>query len=438
MKILRFGSYCYPEEVSSSHLSRNTNEAYRDAGFVTENYVPTPTRGIDKETRRKYKKIKYEEIYDGSFHIYRFSMFRERKNPVLRAIRYILVNIKQYFKGIKAKKIDLILGSSTPPTQGMLCALVKKKLSKKYQKNVPFIYNLQDIFPDSLVHTGLTKKGSVLWKLGRKIENYTYNSADKIVVISESFKQNIMEKGVPEEKICIIENWIDTEEVVNIPREENKLFKKYNLDRNKFYICYSGNIGHTQNLDMLLDTAKRIAEANSDIYFIIIGEGAAKSHIALRIEAEKITNVIMLPFQDYTDISHVFSLGDLGLIISKKGIGTNSVPSKTWSIMSAARPVLASFDKGGDLDRIITKNNCGICISPDNTEAFYNTILSCYANSDKLYEMGKNGRNYVTTYLTKEIGTKKWIELLKSIVAKGKATFDNQKQIEREKETVEA
>ena len=429
MKILRFVSYCYPEEVASSHLGRNVNEAYRDAGFITEAYAPTPTRGIDAETRKKYKKIKYEEIYDGSYQIHRFSMFREGKNPILRALRYFLVNIKQYFKGIKAKDIDLIAAGSTPPTQGLLCAMVKKKLSKKYKRNVPFVYNLQDIFPDSLVHTGLTKKGSLLWKIGRKVEDKIYRAADKIVVISEGFKKNIMEKGVPEEKIVIIENWIDVNEVVYVPREENKLFDKYNLDRNKFYICYSGNIGHTQNMDMLLDTAKRIAEVNNDIMFVILGEGAAKAHVSERVENEKIENIILLPFQDYSDIAHVFSLGDMGLIISKKGVGSNSVPSKTWSIMSASRPVLASFDKDGDLDLVITQNGCGVCISPDDTEGFYNEILSCYENREKLAEMGKNGRTYVETHLTKEIGTGNWVKLLKSVA---------ENKNEEIKETVEA
>ena len=184
-------------------------------------------------------------------------------------------------------------------------------------------------------------------------------------------------------------------------------------------------------MDMLLDTAKRIAEVNSEIRFVIIGKGAAEPHVSERVKAENIENVIMLPFQDYADISHVFSLGDMGLIISKKGVGSNSVPSKTWSIMSASRPVLASFDKDGDLDRVITENNCGICVSPEDTEGFYNTILSCYENRDQIAEMGKNGRAYVTTHLTKEIGTSKWVELLKSVAA------ENSGAEIKEKETVE-
>ena len=91
------------------------------------------------------------------------------------------------------------------------------------------MYNLQDIFPDSLAGTGLAKKGGLLWKIGRVIENFTYRNADKIIVISEDFKRNIMAKGVPEEKIVVVYNWVDEEAVKHVPREENKLFDAYGL-----------------------------------------------------------------------------------------------------------------------------------------------------------------------------------------------------------------
>ena len=416
MKMLRMSAYCHPEQMASAHLSHDLNEAYRDADFYTENYVPTPSRGISKEIRKKYKKIKYEEQYDGHLKIHRFSLFREGRNPIMRALRYLICNLIQYFKGSRAKDIDIVMASSTPPTQGILAARVKKKLCKKYKRNVPLIYNLQDIFPDSLVNAKMTKKGSLIWKIGRKIENYTYRNADKIVVISEGFKRNIMEKGVPEEKIAVIPNWVDTEEVRPVPRAENKLFDRYGLDRDKFYICYSGNVGHSQNMDMLLDCAKRLQGENDNIHIVIIGEGAAKNHVAERIEKENIRNVTLLPYQDYADISHVFSLGDMGLIISKKGIGTNSVPSKTWSIMSAARPVLASFDLGGDLDSVIGGSQSGVCIPPDDIEALCGAILQYAEQKDALAEMGKRGRIYMEENLTRAIGTGKWVSLIKEVV----------------------
>ena len=175
---------------------------------------------------------------------------KEHKNPIQRAFRYFVQCAKYYFIGAFSdigKKADLLLVSSTPPILGATIALIKKT------RNIPFLYDLQDIFPDSLVGTGLAKKGGLLWKIGRVIEDFTYKHADKIIVISEDFKKNIMAKGVPEDKIVVVYNWVDQNAVVDVPREKNKLFDKYHLDRGKFYIEYSGNIGLTQNMDMLLD-----------------------------------------------------------------------------------------------------------------------------------------------------------------------------------------
>lgn len=408
MNILKLSSYCYPEQIASSHLSDDMNEAFEKNGVFCEVYAPTPCRGIDEETRKKYKKIKYEERYNGHIRIHRYSMFKEPKNPLLRAFRYTLCILRGFICGLKAKNIDVYNVTSTPPINGLVMYALKK--IKKYKT----VYSLQDIFPESLVYAGMTKKGSLLWKIGRVIENLTYKSADKIIVISEDFKKNIMEKGVPEEKIEIIYNWVNENKVVNIERKDNKLFDKYNLDRNKFYICYSGNIGLSQNMEMLTDAAKEL-EKIEDIGFVIIGEGAFKESLLRIIEEKEVKNITVLPFQDYEDISHVFSLGDAGLIISKKGIGNNSVPSKTWSIMSASRPVIASFDKGSELDEIITRNNCGICVEADDKKAFINAVTYMYENKDEIKKMGENGRNFILANLTKEIGTGKVISVLRQV-----------------------
>lgn len=416
IKILKMPAYYDPEQISSSHLSKDLSEAYIAAGFVTENYVPTPTRGIDKATRKKYKKIKYEEKEDGKIIVHRFPLMREGKNPVLRAFRYLLCNLKHYNRGKKAKDIDVIMAGSTPPTQGVLCAKVKKKLSKKYKRNVPFIYNLQDIFPDSLVTAKMTKKGSLIWKIGRKIEDYTYRNADKIIVISEDFKRNIMEKGVPEEKIVVIPNWVNTENVYPVAREDNILFDRLSLDRERFYIVYSGNLGHSQNLRMLLDTAKELKDTLPSLCFVLIGEGAARDEIAAAIENEKIDNVLLFPFQPYEDIAHVFSLGDAGLIISKSGIGQSSVPSKTFGIMAAERPVLASFDLDSELVRLIENTGCGITAAADDKEAFKAAVVSLYENRDGLAEMGARGRAHLCENLNKDKCTAAYVDTVKSVI----------------------
>ena len=410
MRIIQLAGYFFPEKAASIYLEENRYEAFSNAGFKTIVYAARPQRGLTEEEYQEYKNKKLEMMYNGGVEVHRFAMYREGKNAVLRAFRYFLISVVQLWKGIWAKDIDLIYVASTPPTQGALAALVKKC------KKVPFVYNLQDIFPDSLVGTGLTKKGSLLWKIGRVIENFTYRNADKIIVISEDFKKNIMAKGVPEEKIVVIYNWVDQNAVVDIPRSENILFDRYGLDRSKFYITYNGNIGLTQNMDMLLEVAKAL-EANEDIQFVLVGNGAYLEEVKRIIAERNVQNVTLLPFQPYEEISHVFSLGDVSLVISKPGVGANSVPSKTWSIMSASRPVLANFDEN-ELKSIIEKNNCGIFTKAGDKVAFADAILKLYGDRELCKEMGRNGRKFVMENLTKEIGTQKYVDVIKSFEKK--------------------
>ena len=426
MRVLQLTGYFYPEKAASIYLEENRYDAFGKAGLNTVVYTPTPTRGISIEEREEYKKRKIEMMYDGHVEVHRFSMFAEGKNPVLRALRYTLCWIKQFNRGLFAKDIDCIYLASTPPIQGVLGGVLKKL------KKVPFVYNLQDIFPDSLAGTGLAKKGGLLWKIGRVIENFTYRNADKIVVISQDFKRNIMAKGVPEEKIEVIYNWVDQNMVVDIPREKNKLFDMYGLDRSKFYVTYNGNIGLTQNMEMLCEVARELETSHPDIHFVLTGNGAYWDTLVAKLGGEKLEvtttapdgteaitfgNITLLPFQPYEDISHVFSLGDASLVISKPGVGENSVPSKTWSIMSASRPVLANFDEN-ELKTIIADHHCGIFTKAGDKAAFKEAILTLHDHPELCKEYGRNGRQFVMDNLTKEVGTQKYVEVIKSVVKK--------------------
>lgn len=406
MRILQVPGYFFPEKAASIYLEDNRQEAFSKAGVYTVVYTSRPQRGLSNEEYQEYKHRKLEVMYDNHVEVHRFAMYREGKNPILRALRYFLISAIQFWKGIWTKDIDLIYVASTPPTQGALAALIKKI------KHIPFVYNLQDIFPDSLVGTGLARKGGFLWKVGRIVENFTYRNADKIIVISQDFKKNILAKGVPEDKIEVVYNWVDEQAVADIPKEKNVLFDRYNLDRSKFYVTYNGNIGLTQNMDMLLEVAKAL-EANEEIHFVLVGNGAYLEQVKQIIKDRNVDNVTMLPFQPYEEISHVFSLGDVSLVISKPGVGANSVPSKTWSIMSASRPVLANFDEN-ELKTIIEVNNCGIFTKAGDKVAFTDAILKLYNDRELCKEMGANGRKFVLENLTKEVGTQKYVDVIKS------------------------
>lgn len=404
MKVLIFAAYYEPEIAASLYIQDNIYEALADEGCDVDLFVPMPTRGVDDETRKRYKKRKLEIKCSGKLKIHRFSMIGEGKNTILRAIRYIITNVVYIWKGLW-RKADLIYVGSTPPTQGAMAAILKKI------KKVPLVYNLQDIFPDSLVNTGLARQDSIQWKIGSIIERFTYKNADKIIVISEDFRKNILAKGVPEDKIVMIYNWVDENAVVNVERARNKLFDKYKLDRNKFYITHCGNIGFTQNMDMLLEAAREL-EQHSDIAFILVGDGAYKAEVERQIAEKDIKNVMLIPFQPYEDISHVFSLGDAGLILSKKNVGQNSVPSKTWSIMSAERPILASFDIDSDLCSKVKQAGCGLCVQAEDKDALIQAVLYLYKNPAESGRMGQNGRKYILQNLTREIGTSRYVCIL--------------------------
>lgn len=409
MKILYPAAYFQPENTALLRLEKDLLQALTGAGHTVETVCPIPSRGISSDTRRKYQKVREETLYDGRVHVRRFWAPSEGKNPVLRAFRYFWCNFRTYQIGKKVRGADLIFSWSTPPTQGLLAGFLKKKLK------CPVIYSLQDVFPDTLVIAGLAKRDSILWKIGRKMEDAAYRRADRIVVISRDFQRNIMEKGVSAEKISLIYNWINEQEVYAVPREENPLYDEYGLPRDKFYVAYSGNIGHSQNMDILLDAARSLRDTREDIGFIIVGEGACRGHVEERIQSEGLRNVALLPFQPYEKISQVFSLGDVGLLISKKGTSSHSVPVKTWSYLSARRPVLASFDLDSELCRLLPEHGCGVCIEPDNAAALRDAVLRLAGERDKLPGMGERGREFILQELTAGASMSKWLELMERV-----------------------
>lgn len=412
MKILYLTAYSYPEQSASSYLGVNRNQAFVEQGWNMVTYTPTPCRGINAETRKKYKKIKREERFDGHLVVHRFSMFAEGKNPVLRALRYALCTVKHFNRGVLAKdarSCDVMFIASTPPIQGAMAAMVKI-----FRRGMPFIYNLQDIFPDSLVGTGFAKKGGLLWRIGRVIENFTYRNADKIVVISQDFKENIMAKGVPEEKIQVIYNWVDENAIAPVADVDNELFEEFGIGKDKFRVVYAGNLGNAQNIEVILDAARQLKD-NKQIEFIIFGKGGLEEDIKTAIANEQLYNIRILPLQPYDRVAKVYGLGHACIVACKPGLGGAAMPSKTWSIMSSGRAVLANFDEG-ELKEILEKNHCGAFTKADDLEGFVSTIENLSHHPELCIEMGANGRQFILDNLTRAVGTQKYINVIKSVV----------------------
>lgn len=418
MKILLLPTYCKPEQAASGYLSQNRNEAFANEGWFMVSYVPTPSRGISKEIRKEYCKKAYriEQDFSGFRTIHRFPMFAEGRNPLIRALRYILVCTKQFFYSIVAKdarECNVMLISSTPPIIGATAAFIKKI------RRIPFVYNLQDIFPDSLAGTGLSKKDGILWKIGRMIENFTYRNADKIIVISDDFKNNIMAKGVPEEKIVVVYNWVDEKAVVPVAKEDNRLYDELGINRDKFSVVYAGNFGHAQNIDVTIATAEKLKDVG-DIQFLMFGTGGLVEDYKKIVLEKGLKNMFFFPLQPAEKVSQVYSMGDLGVVACKKGMGKGAFPSKTWSIMSAGTPVIANYDENTDLERLVKDNGLGMFSAADDSEQMAECIMEMYNNRELCVEYGRNARQYILDNVSKDKSTQKYVDVIKEVVEENK------------------
>lgn len=401
MRILMLKDYFYPEQCAGINLAQDLVNGFCEKNHFVEVYTPIPCRGISEEIKQDYRYKKLEK--QGNATIHRYWLPYEKSGTLSRALRYLLQNIIQLCKGLSCSYDVLLLGS-TPPTMGLVGAVLKKL------KRKPFIYNLQDIFPDSLVTGNITHEGSIIWKIGTIIEKITYKNADHIIVISESFKNNLILKGVSENKITVVNNWIDVDEIKPVDKAENKLFDEYDISKDKFTVVYAGNFGKAQGANIILESAKELKDYK-DIQFVIFGGGSEFSNAKEYIQNNNLSNVIINGLLPIGRVSEVYSLGDVALITCKKGVGKAGMPSKTWSIMACNTPIIASFDINSELDSIITSANAGICVEPQSKDELCRAILEYKKRN---LEVQKCGRIYVLENASKRKCVDRYIKVLEN------------------------
>ena len=414
MKVFFPFAYYYPEQCAGIYVVDDIMEALAKVGIESYMSVPTPTRNVVPDAQWS----RTEEKCDGKVVVHRFRMYGEGKNPVLRALRYFICECIQ-LHALLWKDYDMIFIDSTPPIQGLKLSIVR------FFRKKPVIYNLHDLFPDSLVGSGLAKQGGLLWRIGTGVMNITYHNIDRIITISRDIKNNLMVKGVSPEKIDVVYNWVDEKTVQPVAKENNPLFEEFGLSRDKFTLVYAGNLGNAQNISIILDAAKRFNvndnfDLNQDIQFVIFGTGGLEDELRKEIVEDQLTNVHLFPLQPFERVSQVYSLGDACIVSCKAGLGGSAMPSKTWTIMSCGRPVIASFDEGELKDILEGRDNdnrkpCGVFTHAGNLQEFVEGIKSLVADPSSCEEMGKNARQFILDNLTKEVGTKKYVEIIKRI-----------------------
>lgn len=399
--------YFYPETAASNLMCLDLVKKLSEDGFSVIVYCPVPTRGIDDSLREKYKKKKKEQIFP-NVTVIRYWLPKEKKQIIFRVLRYMLQNVRQLLFGL-THSYDALFMYSTPPTNGIVGSIISKV------KKVPFYYYLHDIFPDSLIQSGLAKNNSVIMKIGRKIEQFTYKNAKIIFVISNSMIRNIIKKGADNTKIQLVYNWVNVEDIHHISREKNCLVDRYNIPKEKFIVTYAGNIGESQSIETLIETAK-ILELDEDIHFVIIGNGAREE--VCRKSAAGLRNITFLPMQNQKMISEVYSLGDVSTVLCKKGVGNTGMPSKIGSIMAAETPLLAAFDKESDLCEIIDKYQAGICVESECPEKLADAIKVLKNNRELREKCISNATAFLYKNMTDKVCTSKISNLLNDSISK--------------------
>lgn len=397
MNITFLAGYFTPEKSADTHLNDDLARDFASYGSNVNVVVPFPNRGLSEEQIIQYEALRHEKIND-HLTIHRVGgKSKFQKGLVARGLSFLMKTCSLY-KESRKHKTDCYFIVSTPPFLGYLAILLSRK--------TPVVYKLQDVFPDNLIEVKHLSENNPAVKILRKLEKKVYSSVSRILVCSNDVKETLMRRGVEEEKIEVVHDWVDETTCVPVPRNENPLFDTFGVSRDAFIFAYAGNMGYMQNIDTIVDAAKILQEKEPNIKVALIGDGACKQHIEDRIRNESVSNVIMLPMQPLDKVSQVYSFGDVGLVSLKPGVAKTALPSKTWSIMSAARPVLCEIDLNCELADIIRTESLGECVLPGDSGGMAASMLSMYRMSrQELDATGHNCRKYIVDQLNRKKST---------------------------------
>ncbi|MEN6600154.1 MAG: glycosyltransferase family 4 protein [Rectinema sp.] len=270
-----------------------------------------------------------------------------------------------------------------PPLTIGLPALVLSRI-----KHMPFIYEIQDMWPETLRATGMIKNNNLL-NLIAFAAKHIYSKAAAIVVISDGFKQNLIDKGVPEDKIYVIPNWTDEKIYKKQLSNENIILNENNEAYHKFILVYAGNIGKAQGLDNLIEAAKLIP--SDEIIIYLIGEGLEKKQLVEKVKNENLQNIIFLDKMSPNDILKYYQIADALLIhLQRDPLFSITIPGKTFSYMAYGKPIICVAE--GEVTRIIDEASCGVVVRPSDPEDLAKAILRLSKMSiDERKSMGENG-----------------------------------------------
>ena len=328
----------------------------------------------------------------------------DKKNLLRRAIGFLGFSVTAAVAGVRVargRRLDAVFVMSPPLTLGVTGWVIARL------RRAPLFVNVQDVFPDAAVESGAITNRTVI-ALARRLETWVYARAEAVTVLSDDLADNLRAK-VPAHRawrIRTIPNFVDVEAIRPLDRMTDYR-SELGLD-DRPVVMYAGNVGFSQSLDLMIDAARELP----DVWFVINGDGAARRDLESR--AGDLPNLVFGDYQPAERLPEVLASGDVHAVLLKRGLGRVSVPSKTYSIMAAGRPIVAAVDPGTEVTRLVDRSAGGTCVPPDDSAAFVAAVRHLVTDPERMRAMGRSARTHVESEASPTVVAEAYAELMAS------------------------
>jgi colanic acid biosynthesis glycosyl transferase WcaI len=385
MRILILHQFFYPDHSAVSQLMTDLAESMVERGVqVTAVAGRGLYNGGERLARREeYKGIKIERAWATSY---------GKRTIIGRLCDYLSFYVGATWKLLRVERHDIVLALTQPPLIGFIALLIGRL------RGMRVVALVQDIYPDVAIALGTIKEKGLGSRFFDWLNRRTLSGMDRIIVLSECMRDRIEAKveGEGAARIDIIHNWADGKMIKPLPPEEHNPFVEEHGLQGRFTLIFSGNFGLVNEFETVLEAARLLRE-RSDILFLFIGDGVRRDDIKRFIEGHRLENISMLPYQPRESLRYSLTAGDAHLVTLAEGLAGLSVPSKTYAIFAAGRPVLFVGDERSAIARLVAENDCGAVVRAGESEQLAQVILDWAATPERLAEFGRRARTLFET-----------------------------------------
>lgn len=418
MKILYVSQYFPPEmgapSARAAELARHWSEAGHEVSVLT-GFPNHPTGVVPTEWRSRLQRLVYHETA-GSVDVYRTWLWPlpNRKSHE-RMRNYASFCVSAGLRGLALPRPDVIIATSPQ----LLVGVAGWWLA--FARQIPFVFEVRDLWPESLIAVGVGSEDSVLHHALSKIARFLYERADHVVVVTPAFKERLIEDWrVPAAKISIVENGVETDLFAPVSVETTDQLRTSLGVEDKFLVSYIGTMGNAHGLETLLAAAEQLQTQGSNVVFLLLGEGAEKQRINSLAQSRNLANVRFLDQQPREKIPAYISASDACLVLLKKTeVFKTVIPTKMLEFMSCARPIILGVD--GQARQIVEEAQAGIAIEPENAAELVVAIQQLAASPELAASSGQRGREHILRYFSRAHTAQKYLEGLDALVRGGAA-----------------